>query len=179
MKFNLSILVFLLSLLSFGQDLIKTNGLFYKVALGTTFTINENYQLFDEYDDTFIIPSAFILNNTLGYQFDERSAIGLNLEYDWHPRQGFQFLPLHLSFRYNILVDDDNLFVRGSYGRLFKFNTNFEKGTLYKTGIGYQIFDSNYKNSWLIGLDFSRKRFGIQQTEKLSSLSLFLEFMVF
>ncbi|RZW57308.1 MAG: hypothetical protein EX263_01035 [Flavobacteriaceae bacterium] len=169
----------MITYLGLCQDAIKTSGLFYKISLGTTFTLNENYMLFDEYDDTFIQPSAFLINNTLGYQFDERSALGVNLEYDWHSQQGFQFLPVHLSFKYNIIAKDDNLFVRGSYGRLIGINQNFRKGTLYKAGLGYQMFDANIKNSWLIGIDFSRKRFGIQQTEKLSSLSLFLEFMVF
>ena len=162
-----------------AQDDIKSKGFFYKASLGTTFTINEDYQLFDEYDDAFIIPAAFLITNSVGYQFDHKSSLGLNIEYDWHQQQQIQFLPIHLSFRYNIIADDDNIFLRGSYGRLVGVNSNFEKGTLYKLGIGTQIFDENIKNSWLIGLDFNRKRFGEFQTEKLSSVSLFLEFMVF
>ncbi len=74
---------------------------------------------------------------------------------------------------------DDKVFVRGGYGKMIDLGKNFESGTLYKLGIGYQAFDDNFKNSWLIGLDFSRKRFGFRQTEKLSSVSIFLEFMLF
>ena len=79
-------IAFLLSVLIspfvIAQDDIKTSGIFYKISLGSTLTINEEYELFDEYDDTFIIPSAFFINNTFGYQFDERATIGLNAEYD-------------------------------------------------------------------------------------------------
>ena len=56
---------------------------------------------------------------------------------------------------------------------------NFEKGTLYRVGTGIQLFDDDFNNSFLIGLDFSRKRFGFRQTEKLSSVSIFLEYIVF
>jgi hypothetical protein len=50
---------------------------------------------------------------------------------------------------------------------------------MYKFGIGYRGFDENFRNSWLIGLDFNRKRFGYRQEEKLSGVSIFLEFMLF
>jgi len=166
-------------LLSFSQTDVKTNGLFYKISLGATLTINEDYELFDEYDDTFLIPSAYLINNTIGYQFDERTSLGLNLEYNWHSKQRLHFFPAFLSFRYNILNFDDNVFIRAGYGRLLNMGKNFEKGTLYKVGAGMQLFDDDFNNSLLIGLDFSRKRFGFRQTEKLSSVSVFLEYIVF
>jgi hypothetical protein len=86
---------------------------------------------------------------------------------------------LHLSFQYNLFDFDDELFIRGGYGALLDIGKSFEEGTLYKLGTGVRIYDDNFKNSWLIGFDFSRKRFGYKQTEKLSSVSLFLEYMVF
>ncbi|MEN3323348.1 hypothetical protein VP395_06390 [Mariniflexile soesokkakense] len=49
---------------------------------------------------------------------------------------------------------------------------------MYKLGLGYQGILENY-NSLLIGLDFTRKRFGYRTLEGLSSLSIFLEFMLF
>lgn len=179
MKYFFSTFLFLISFFIFSQDDIKTNGLFYKISLGFTLTINEDYQAFDEYDDSLIIPSAYFINNTIGYQFDERTSLGLNAEYDWYSKQNFHFFPFHLSLRYNVLTNDDNTFVRVGYGRLIKMGNAFEKGTMYKIGIGVQLFDENYKNSTLIGVDFNRKRFGFRQTEKLSSVSIFIEFMVF
>jgi len=157
----------------------KTNGLFYKISLAITLTINEEYQISNDDDAPFINPSAFFINNTIGYQFDQRSTIGLNLEYDWHSKQGLNFLPLYLSFQYNIIQGDENLFIRGGYGTLWQVNKAFEKGNIYKFGIGIQFFDDNFKNSWLIGLDYTRKRFGFRNSNKLSSVSVFIEFMLF
>jgi hypothetical protein len=179
MKKIIYLLGFLTTSLVFAQDSIKTNGLFYKGSFGITFTVNENYTLTEDDDESLLNPSAFLVNNSIGYQFDDRSLIGLNLEYNYHSRQGFHFLPLHLSFQYNLFDFDDEIFVRGGYGILLGIGKSFEKGTLYKLGTGVRIYDDNFKNSWLIGFDFSRKRFGYKQAEKLSSVSLFLEYMVF
>ena len=179
MKKILCLISILIPYLAFTQDSIKSNGLFYKASLGITFTVNENYTITEEDDESFLNPSAFLVNNTIGYQFDNRSLIGLNLEYNYHSRQDLHFMPLHLSFQYNLFDFDDELFIRGGYGTLLGIGKSFEKGTLYKLGTGVRIYDDNFKNSWLIGFDFSRKRFGYKQTEKLSSVSLFVEYMVF
>ncbi len=181
MKQTISFILLLFSIIAFSQndEEIKTNGLFYKVSFAVTLTTNEEYTINNDEGETFINPNAIFINNTLGYQFDERTSIGLNLEYNNYLKQDFNFLPAYLSFTYNIFDFDDVVFIRGGYGRLINMNNNFEKGTMYKFGIGYRTFDANFKNSWLIGLDFSRKRFGFRQTEKLSSVSIFLEFMLF
>jgi len=182
MKQILTTILALFSLTTFSQngDDIKTNGLFYKISLAATLTINQDYTLTQD-DDTgpFLIPNAIFINNTVGYQFDERASIGINLEYNNYLKQDLNFFPAYLGFSYNILDFDDVVFIRGGYGRLIYINKNFEKGTMYKLGLGYRTFDANFKNSWLIGLDFSRKRFGFKQTEKLSSVSVFFEFMLF
>lgn len=164
----------------FAQEDTKTNGIFYKISLATTLTINKDYTL-DQDDESgpLINPSAFFINNTLGYQFDARSLISVNLEYDYHSDQGLHFLPIYLGFQYNIFDFDDKIFIRGGYGRFLNLGKDFEKGTLYKAGIGIQIYDENFKNSTLFGFDFTRKRFGHKQEEKLSSISVFLEFMIF
>jgi len=179
MKQAIVIFILLINLPSFSQDNTKTKGLFYKISLATTLGINEDFSLSEEDNKNLIRPSAIFLNNTIGYQFDERSSLGLNTEYNWHSESGLQFFPVHLSFTYNIFDFDDVVFVRGGYGKLLNLGTRFEKGTLYKVGIGYRAYDDNFKNAVLFGLDFSRKRFGFRQTEKLSSVSIFLEFMVF
>lgn len=162
------------------KDMQTDGGFYYKISLATTLTINEYYS-FAEDDDTgpLILPSAFFINNTFGYKFDERSVIGLNIEYNWHSESGLHFLPAYLSFRYNFIVDDDNVFVRSGYGRLLNLGNAFESGTVYKVGAGAEIFNENYTNSFLIGLDFYRKRFGYKQLDKLSSVSIFFEFILF
>lgn len=162
-----------------AQDNPKSNGLYYKISLAVTLTNNADYTIGNDEGHTFINVNGLFVNNALGYQFDRRTSVDLNVEYDHYIEQELNFLPVYLGFNYNILDFDDVVFIRGSYGKLIKAGNNFENGTQYKVGFGYRAFDRNDKNSWLIGLDFSRKRFGYKQDEKLSSVSLALEFMVF
>lgn len=162
-----------------SQETEKTSGFFYKPSLATTIGVNEDYEVFDEGTGTLFVPNSVFVNNTIGYQFDRRLLLGFNVEYNWHAPNNLQFLPIHLSFQYNIITNDDHVFLRGSYGKFIPVNRHFEEGTFYRVGAGVQLFDANYKNSWHLGLDFTRKRFGFRQSEKLSSVSLFLEFMLF
>ncbi len=157
----------------------KTNGLFYKISLAATLTINEDYTINKDDDETLLNPSAFFINNTVGYQFNKRTLLGLNFEYDYHSQQGLHFFPAYLNLQHNIIADDDNIFLRAGYGTLIGLSKDFEKGNLYKVGFGVQIFDDDYRNSSLIGIDFTRKRFGYNNLEGLSSVSIFLEFMLF
>ena len=172
-------IAFFMSFISFSQiEKEKTQGIYYKFSLATTLTINEDYEAFnDEDSSTLIEPSALFVNNTVGYMFDKRTMIGLNLEYDWHSKQGLHFFPTYLSLHHNIIVDDANLFIRGGYGTLLGLGKSIEKGNMYKVGLGIQVTDIN--NAFLIGLDFTRKRFGHKAMEGISSVSLFLEFMLF
>ena len=174
------VLLFFSSISSFSQiKPEKTNGLFYKISLATTLTANEENTLFADDDEPFFNFSALFVNNTLGYQFDKRTSIAANLEYNWHSQQGFHFAPAYLSLHHNIIADDTNFFVRGGYGTLLGISKDFKKGNMYKFGLGVQVFDNNYRNSFLIGIDFTRKRFGYRTSEGLSSVSIFLEFMLF
>uniref|UniRef100_UPI00404B792E hypothetical protein n=1 Tax=Gelidibacter sp. TaxID=2018083 RepID=UPI00404B792E len=176
----LFILIFLTTSISlFAQDDIKTSGVFYKISLAATLTTNEYYTIGNDEGETFINLNAIFVNNTIGYQFDDKTSIGLNLEYNYYDRQYLNFFPAYLNFTYNILDFDDKVFVRGGYGRLLDLGKAFETGTMYTFGAGGRFYDENYKNSWLIGVDFSRKRFGYKQDEKLTSVSIFIEFMLF
>ena len=156
-------------------DSLRTKGLFYKFSLATTLTINEDYNTGYDEDETLLEPGALFVNNTLGYQFDKRTSLGLNFEYDWHSNQGLHFSPMYLSFQYNILTDSHNVFIRGGYGTLLGISKDFEKGNMYKFGVGSQIFNGTLNFPVLIGLDFTRKRFGYRTLEGLSSVSIFLE----
>jgi hypothetical protein len=176
----LFLFLFLISNITLAQETEeKTQGVFYKFSIASTLTTNENYTIGNDEGETFINVNAFFVNASMGYQFDTRSSIGLVVEYDRHFRNGLNFLPVFLEFKYNLFTFEDNFFLRGGYGKLVHVNNNFETGTLYKLGLGYQIFDEDYKNSFLFGLDFTRKRFGYRQLDKLSSVSIFIEFMLF
>ena len=176
MKTVSSILLFLSVMAVSAQEVTEKSGLFYKLGFATTLTLNEDNVVGDKEDnEPFFRFNFFFLNNTIGYKFDPRSSIGLNLEYDWHSESGLQFLPLHLSFRYNVIQKEDNVFVRASYGKLLGIGNTFETGSLYKTGVGVEVFDKAYKNSGLIGIEFTQKSFGFREEEKLISISFFLE----
>jgi len=193
MKTNFCIILILVFISStvFSQsektDQIKIMGPFYKISLATTLHINEDSN--SDIDEPLIIPNGFFINNTVGFQFDARSSISLNFEYDLYSKQALHFFPAYLEFKYNILrfedVYDDgsiyqsNIFLRGGYGTLLSIGKSFEKGNFLKLGIGYQAQIDDNNNSILIGFDFSRKRFGYETLEGLSSVSIFLEFMVF
>ncbi len=167
---------------SFSQtDSKNTSGLFYKFSIATTLSINESYVAFDDSDETLINPSALFVNNTLGFQFDKRTSIGLNLEYNWHSQQGLHFIPAYLSFQHSLNknIEHAAFFARFGYGTLLGISNDFEKGNLYKFGLGGQFFLESNDNSILIGLDFTRKRFGYKTLDGLSSVSIFLEFMIF
>jgi len=179
MKYTITLLLLFSFFKTFSQDDDKTQGLFYKISLAGTLTSNENYTLGNDDGETLIILNALFVNNTFGLQIDDRFSVGLNLEYQGHLKQSLNFLPAYVSLRYVLFEYEDNFFIRGGYGRLLKLNANFESGSFYKAGLGFQLFDENYRNSFLIGLDFTRKQYGFIRQSKLSSVSVFLEFEVF
>ncbi len=183
MKVPFSSLLFLsfITFYSFSQTPEeKSNGFFYKFSLATTLAVNDDYGEEGHDDETFFIPSALFVNNTFGYQFDKRTSIGLNFEYDYHSKQGLHFFPAYLNLQHNSSVDKDvNLFVRTGYGTLLKMGNSFEKGNVFKVGTGIQGGINDKNNSILIGLEYTRKRFGYKTLEGLSSVSIFLEFMFF
>ncbi|OMP32590.1 hypothetical protein [Mangrovimonas sp. DI 80] len=179
MKPYLFTLTLLVTVSTFAQDGLKNKGLFYKFSLAATLRTNSDYVVTRDDGNTLIQLNGLFINNSLGYQFDRRASVALNVEYDHYFKQSFNFMPVYATFRYNVLDFDDRLFLRAGYGKLFDMGAHFENGTMYKAGIGIQTFDANYRNSWLFGLDFSRKRFGYRQEEKLSSVAIFIEFMLF
>ena len=159
-----------------AQNNPQTSGVFYKIGLASTLSINEDYTIGEEDNGTLLEPSAYFITNTLGYRFDSKASIGLNIEFNWHSESGLFFAPIYINFRYNFIDDDDNVFARYSYGQLAALSPSFEKGKLYKIGLGVELFDEEMEDSALLGLEFNRKRFGFRNTEKLSSVSIFLEF---
>jgi len=174
MKYLFTFFFFLISFTTSSQE---KNGFYYKLSLASTLTINEDFTLGNDEGETLINPSAIFINNTISFKFNQKSSVGINIEYDWHSRQGLHFFPIYISYRYNIFEFEDNFFIRSGYGRLISLNKHVENGTMYKVGLGFEIFDDDYKNSILIGLDFNRKRFGYKQLEKISSVAIFLEYI--
>ncbi|MFT5847048.1 MAG: hypothetical protein ACJARX_000330 [Psychroserpens sp.] len=179
MKQLSTVLLLLFFAITHAQDDQKPSGFFYKVSFSATLTNNENYTIGDDNDESFIQLNGLFLNNSIGFQFDTRSSIGLNVEYNRFLDQYLNFLPVYLDFTYNPTYFDNHIFVRGGYGKLVDLGDDFENGNMYKVGTGFRISDGSIKNSLLIGFDFSRRRFGFRQQEKLSSFAILLEYMFF
>jgi hypothetical protein len=173
--------VLLLLFFSFvqSQNDQYSKGVFYKFSFSTTLTTNDDYTIGGDDNETLINLNGLFFNNSVGYQFDRRSSLGLNIEYDRFIDQGLNFLPVYIDFTYNIFDFDDQVFIRGGYGKMLNLGTDFEKGSLYKIGAGCRFYDSNFKNSGLIGFDFSRRRFDFREEQTLSSFAIFLEFILF
>ena len=50
---------------------------------------------------------------------------------------------------------------------------------MYKVGAGIQGIVSSKGNAILIGVDYTQKRFGIEKRDRLSTVSISLELMLF
>ena len=112
--------VLLLLFFSFvqSQNDQHSNGIFYKFSFSTTLTTNDDYTITGDNDGTLINLNGLFFNNTIGYQFDRKSSLGLNIEYDHFIDQSLNFLPVYLDFTYNIFDFDDQVFIRGGYGKI-------------------------------------------------------------
>jgi hypothetical protein len=163
----------------FSQEVVeKKGGTFGKLSFATTLRINEDYRIrifgekYEE-DKALIQLSAYFLNASIGHQFENRAALAINLEYNYHSRQGLHFLMPYLSGRLNIVNKPTTPFIRGGYGGLFDISNNFKEGNMYKLGLGF-MFD----NAFLFGFEFTNKTFGYRSLTALSSVSIFIEFMI-
>ena len=79
----------------------------------------------------------------------------------------------YLSGRFNIVNHPTSPFIRGGYGNLYNITNNFKEGDMYKLGLGF-IFD----NVLLLGFEFTNKKFGYRSLTALSSVSIFIEFIL-
>ena len=179
MKHNY-LLLFLLSLISFSSfsqiSEKKSNGIFYKISIATALFTSLDYIDDTEDDGKYNRFTGFFLNNTLGYQFDERSCMGLNLEYNLYTRQKLNVLPAYLSFQY---IVKDNLFFRAGYGGLIGLSESFEKGEFIKFGLGVRG-EFGRKNTGMIGIDFSTRHVtNNTKYNSITSASIFFEYIFF
>ena len=123
---------------------------------------------------TFLRLSAFFFETSIGYQFGQRAALGVNLGYHYHSEQGLHFIPAYLNARVNFSDKENRFFIRGGFGKLIGIGSDFESGNYSKIGLGFQ-----YDNIGLIGLDFNHKAIGFRDLEGLGSISIFIEYILF
>ncbi len=165
------------------EEFEKEGGAYYKFSFATTLGLNEDFESKIEgetYGDrvyagkTFLRLSAFFFETSVGYQFGKRAALGINLGYHYHSEQGLHFLPAYVNARINLSDNDDSFFIRSGYGQIFRINSDFESGNIYKIGLGFQS-----SNNILGGFEFTHKNFGYRKLTGLSSLSVFIEYALF
>ncbi len=154
-----------------------TNNLFYKVGIAATISSGENYHSeFDIPDERSGAP-AFFIHNAIGVQFNRLTLIGLNLEYNKYPKQG-GFLPLYISLQRNIIRNTNDIYLRGGYGTLLDVGRDFRNGRLFKAGVGCQIYYNKGKNSFLAGIDYTKKTLSEDIMKSLSGVAIYFEFIL-
>lgn len=139
------------------------------------FDEDENSIVNDDDERTYI-PLEYFFNATFGYQFNKRKAVGLNAEINRDFLRNLNFFPVFINARYHVFDFGESIFIRAGYGILTDIGKAFETGTLYMLGAGLHVADEySSTKAFIIGFDFTRKRFGVDQSSKISSFSVSLE----
>jgi len=179
MKKTLLLLCFVITIQqSYTQEKIRKP--FFIGSLNATFSLNENYVVFDPDDGESMLDfSAIFLRTGFGFQFDKKWEASINFGLDFHTRLDIQAIPSYLNLQYNLSSDGDtSFFINSSYGSLWKPSSNFEKGTYYAVGIGLQGNEKIHGN-FVFRLDFHRKKIAGFKNGNLDSVSLGIGYRLF
>ena len=156
-KLALSIF-FIVSFTAFSQENLKKLGRpFFTGSANFTLGINENYSLFNDDDETFLVPSALFLRVGFGYEFFERVSLSVNGGFDFHWNYATSAFPTYGTLRFNITEDGgDAFFVETSYGKMWRPSNNYPNGNYYGVGLGWQIAGESRLNT-IVKIDFTEK----------------------
>ena len=160
-----------------SQD--KIGGPFFTGDVNLTLGINENYTVFNDDDETLIVPSALFFRFGFGYEFKRRVAIALNSGFDYHWNYAVSVLPTYASLKYNISQkDNDVFFTEARYGKMWTPSSHYQDGNYYGLGIGLQMAGEKRWNT-ILRLDFHRKAIMGFKNNRLDSVSLGIGFSFF
>ena len=178
-KLALSIF-FIVSFTTFSQENLKKLGRpFFTGSANFTLGINENYTLFNDDDETFLVPSALFLSVGFGYEFFERVSLSVNGGFDFHWNYATSAFPTYGTLRFNITEDGgDAFFVETSYGKMWRPSNNYPNGNYYGVGLGWQIAGESRLNT-IVKIDFHRKGIIGFKNNRLDSVSLGIGFSFF
>ncbi|WP_435261525.1 hypothetical protein [Tenacibaculum sp. nBUS_03] len=172
----------LISLLTLTTSLFSQSDKahpFFTGDLNFTLGINEDYELFNDDDESMLKFSALMFRVGAGYQFDKRWAAIFNIGYDHHTRFNINSIPTYGTLRYNISNDGyDSFFTEVSYGKMWRPSHKYENGNYYKFGFGFQIGSSSHWHA-VLKLDFHRKKIAHFKNGNLDSLSFGIGFSFF
>ena len=161
----------------FSQE--KLGRSFITGDVNFTLGINENYTLFNDDDETFLVPSALFFRIGFGYEFKRKLAVGFNAGFDYHWNYAVSAFPTYGSVKYNITeFEDDALFVEARYGKMWTPSGNYPDGNYYGLGVGVQVAGEKRWNT-IVRLDFHRKGIVGFKNDQLDSVSFGIGFSFF
>lgn len=180
MKKLLLSLFFLASFSAFSQENFKKIGRpFFTGSANFTLGINENYTLFNDDDETFLVPSAIFFRAGFGYEFFQRVSLSVNAGFDYHWNYAVSAFPTYVTLRFNISENDGNaFFVETSYGKMWRPSNKYPDGNYYGLGLGWQ-FGTESRWNPIFRIDYHRKGIIGFKNNRLDSVSLGIGFSFF
>lgn len=176
-KFLLLIAFFCAIKTSFSQE--KLGRPFFTGDVNFTLGINENYTLFNDDDESFIVPAALFFRVGFGYEFKRRVAISLNGGFDYHWNYAVSAFPTYGALKYNITEKEDSThFVEIRYGKMWRPSSNYPDGNYYGIGFGIQVAGEKRWNT-IFRIDFHRKGIIGFENNRLDSVSFGIGFSFF
>lgn len=177
MRKILLIIVFIISIKISAQE--KIGRPYITGSVNFTLGLNENYTLFNNDEETFLIPAAAFFRIGFGYEFAKRIGISFNSGYDYHWNYATSAFPTYGSLKYNISErEDDTFFVEMSYGKMWRPSIQYPDGNYYGLGIGAQFAGAKRWNG-ILRLDFHRKGIFGFKNNRLDSVSFGVGFSFF
>lgn len=175
-----ALLIIVLALYSsFINAQVKEKAPFISGSLNTTFGVNQNYKFSDEDSGTLFEPKSVLIRAEVGYQFTKRWAASFNMGYDHHFLYNINTIPMYGSLKYHFSVYNPNFyFIETSFGRMYRPSDKFSDGDYYKIGFGSVLQESD-RWSWLLRLDFHRKKIANFDNGRLDSISIGFGFHFF
>lgn len=152
---------------------------FFTGAVNFTLGINENYTLFNDEDESFIVPAALFFRVGFGYEFKRKVAISLNGGFDYHWNYAVSAFPTYTALKYNITEKEDNAhFIEIRYGKMWRPSSNYPDGNYYGLGFGIQVAGEKRWNT-IFRIDFHRKAILGFENNRLDSVSFGIGFSFF
>tara|TARA_R110002073_G_scaffold108336_5_gene243550 strand:+ start:128365 stop:128895 length:531 start_codon:yes stop_codon:yes gene_type:complete len=176
MKQLLLALTFFITAQTFGQQ--KESFAFFTSDINLTFKVNENFELGNS-DEPFLVPSASLIRVGFGYEFKKKFAVSFNTGIDMHFSYSIFTIPTYVGLQYNLWArDDDALFIRANFGRLWRTAKRFSDGDYRAFGFGWR-FESRGRWRPTMKLMYHRKKIKNFEDGNLDSVSLGIGILFF
>ncbi len=178
MKKLLLISFFLFIILNtFSQQ--KNGQPFFNADFNLTFKVNENFELGNDNDESFFVPSETLFRFGFGYEFKKRIAVSFNAGFDYHFTYAIVTFPTYLAFQYNIWSrEDEAFFVRFNTGKLWRPAQRYSDGDYRAFGLGWRL-ESGGRWKPTIKIMYHHKKIKNFEDGSLDNVSLGIGFTFF